>query len=80
MDDGVRGEMRFAILGPLEVRAGEVRLRLGGPIQERVLTTLLLDPCRMVPVSRLVEAAWDGEAPVTAAHQVRKAIADGHGG
>ena len=76
MDDGVRGEARFAILGPLEVRAGEVRLRLGGPIQARVLTTLLLDPCRMVPVSRLVEAAWDDEPPATAAHQVRKAIAD----
>ncbi|MEU6351667.1 BTAD domain-containing putative transcriptional regulator [Streptomyces sp. NPDC047072] len=76
MDDGVRGEAGFAILGPLEVRAGGVRLRLGGPIQARVLTTLLLDPCRMVPVSRLVEAAWDDEPPATAAHQVRKAIAD----
>ncbi|MGW3120790.1 BTAD domain-containing putative transcriptional regulator [Streptomyces sp. NPDC001107] len=68
--------MGFAILGPLEVRAGGVRLRLGGPLQMRVLTTLLLDPCRMVPVSRLVEAAWDDEPPATAAHQVRKAIAD----
>ncbi|MEV7085283.1 BTAD domain-containing putative transcriptional regulator [Streptomyces sp. NPDC093085] len=76
MDDGVCGEARFAVLGPLEVRAGGVRLRLGGPIQVRVLITLLLDPCRMVPVSRLVQAAWDDEPPATAVHQVRKAIAD----
>ncbi|MFD7498222.1 BTAD domain-containing putative transcriptional regulator [Streptomyces sp. NPDC059832] len=30
----------------------------------------------MLPVSRLVEAAWDEEPPTTAPHQVRKAVAD----
>ncbi|MCT9081113.1 AfsR/SARP family transcriptional regulator, partial [Streptomyces fulvoviolaceus] len=69
-------DVSFAILGPLEVRAGGLRLRLGGRVPTRVLTTLLLEPCRMVPVPRLVEAAWGGEPPATAAHQVRKAVAD----
>ncbi|MEU3771871.1 BTAD domain-containing putative transcriptional regulator [Streptomyces sp. NPDC032472] len=74
--DRVSGDVSFAVLGPLEVRVGGVRLRLGGPIPARVLATLLLEPGRMVSVSRLVEAAWDDEPPTTAAHQVRKAVAD----
>ncbi|QNP75723.1 tetratricopeptide repeat protein [Streptomyces roseirectus] len=40
-----------------------------------MLVTLLLEPGRMIPVSRLVAAAWDDEPPQTAAHQVRKAVA-----
>ncbi|MFI1203001.1 BTAD domain-containing putative transcriptional regulator [Streptomyces sp. NPDC020883] len=45
-------------------------------IQERILTTLLLEPGRTVPVSRLVQAAWDEDPPATATHQTRKAVAD----
>ena len=67
--------VRFNILGSLEGWHGEQRLKLGSPTQERVLVTLLLAPGRMVPVSRLVTAAWDDEPPQTAAHQVRKAVA-----
>ncbi|MGW7427323.1 AfsR/SARP family transcriptional regulator [Streptomyces sp. NPDC054813] len=70
------GNLRFNILGPLEGWSGATRLRLGGAIQERVLTTLLLEPGRVVPVARLVQAAWDGDPPATAAHQIRKAVAD----
>ncbi|MET7479659.1 BTAD domain-containing putative transcriptional regulator [Streptomyces sp. NPDC005648] len=68
--------VHFKILGALEIWAGRERLRLGGPIQERVLVTLLLEPGRVVPVTRLVEAAWDEEPPATAVHQIRKAVAD----
>ncbi|MFF2520956.1 AfsR/SARP family transcriptional regulator [Streptomyces liangshanensis] len=68
--------LRFNILGPIEGWSNGTRLRLGGVIQERVLATLLLDPGKVLPVSRLVEAAWDEEPPTTASHQVRKAIAD----
>ncbi|MEU6278706.1 BTAD domain-containing putative transcriptional regulator [Streptomyces sp. NPDC047028] len=67
--------MRFNILGSLEGWHGDRRLRLGSPTQERVLVTLLLEPGRMVPVSRLVAAAWDDEPPQTAGHQIRKAVA-----
>ncbi|MEU0740749.1 BTAD domain-containing putative transcriptional regulator [Streptomyces sp. NPDC006134] len=66
----------FGVLGPLEVRAGERRLRLGGTVPTRILTTLLLSPGQMLPVSRLVEAAWDEDPPATAAHQVRKTVSD----
>ncbi|MGC4987349.1 AfsR/SARP family transcriptional regulator [Streptomyces sp. DT193] len=70
------GSLHFKILGPLEAWSGETRLQLKGQIQQRVLAALLLDSGRMLPVSRLVEAAWEEEPPATAAHQVRKAVAD----
>jgi len=68
--------LRFNILGPIEGWSNGARLRLGGVIQERVLATLLLEPGKVLPVSRLVEAAWDDDPPATASHQVRKAVAD----
>ncbi|WUN35845.1 NB-ARC domain-containing protein [Kitasatospora sp. NBC_00315] len=37
---------------------------------------MLLEPNRVVPVARLVEATWDEEPPATASHQVRKIVAD----
>lgn len=67
---------RFGILGALEAWAGETRIRLSGAVQSRVLGTLLLERGRVLPVARLVDAAWDDEAPSTAAHQIRKAVAD----
>ncbi|WP_328745012.1 tetratricopeptide repeat protein [Streptomyces sp. NBC_00285] len=68
--------LRFNILGPIEGWSEGARLRLGGIIQERVLATLLLEPGKVLTVSRLVEAAWDEDPPATASHQVRKAVAD----
>jgi len=70
-----RPVVRFNILGSLEGWCGERRLRLGSPTQERVLVTLLLEPGRMVPMSRLIAAAWDDEPPQTASHQIRKCVA-----
>jgi len=68
--------IRFNILGPLEGWANEHRLKFGGPIQERVLTVLLLETNRVVPVSRLIEAVWGEEPPATALQQIRKAVAE----
>lgn len=69
-------KLRFNICGPLEVWTDGNRLRLGGAIQERVLVMLLLEHGKVLPVSRLVAGVWDEEPPATAAHQVRKAVAD----
>ncbi|MGY5630847.1 BTAD domain-containing putative transcriptional regulator [Streptomyces sp. UC1A3] len=68
--------VRCNILGTLEIWADRHRIRLGGPIQERVLVTLLLEPGRVVPVTRLVQTVWDDDPPATAVHQIRKAVAD----
>jgi DNA-binding SARP family transcriptional activator len=72
----VRRQLRFNILGPMEGWVDGSRVRLGGVIQERILAMLLLEPGRVLPVSRLVEAAWSEDPPPTASHQVRKAVAD----
>ncbi|MEV0774304.1 BTAD domain-containing putative transcriptional regulator [Streptomyces sp. NPDC050428] len=37
---------------------------------------LLLEAGRVIPVSRLVEAGWDEAPPESAAHQIRKAVAE----
>ncbi|WP_326596546.1 AfsR/SARP family transcriptional regulator [Streptomyces brevispora] len=68
--------LRFNILGPIEGWSNGTRLRLGGIIQKRVLATLLMEPGKVLPISRLIEAAWEEEPPPTAPHQVRKAVAD----
>ncbi|WP_237321318.1 BTAD domain-containing putative transcriptional regulator [Streptomyces sp. JJ36] len=68
--------MRFRVLGSLECRDGHEQVRIGGPVHERVCVTLLLEPGRVLPVSRLVDAVWGEEAPATATHQVRKAVAE----
>lgn len=68
--------VQFRILGSFECWDGTDRIRVGGPVHEKVLVTLLLEPQRVLPVFRLVEAAWDENAPATAAHQVRKAVAE----
>jgi DNA-binding SARP family transcriptional activator len=68
--------VEFRILGPLEVRAGGVRVALGGPRAETVLAVLLLDAGRLVPIERLVEAVWDDDAPVTARRQVQNRVSD----
>lgn len=76
MTGGEPGRLRFNILGTLEGWAGRTRLQFGGAIQERVLVTLLFEPGRIVPVTRLVDAAWDEEPPSSAEHQVRKAVSE----
>ncbi|GGY04984.1 AfsR/SARP family transcriptional regulator [Streptomyces anandii] len=70
------GRLRLNVLGPFEAWSGTERIRVGGPIHERVLSSLLLDAGQTVPVTRLVQAAWNDTPPATARHQVRKAIAD----
>ncbi|GAA4533157.1 BTAD domain-containing putative transcriptional regulator [Amycolatopsis samaneae] len=67
--------VEFAILGPLEIVAAGTRVRMGGPREERLLATLLLNPNQVVPVDRLVDAVWDERSPATAAKQIRNLVA-----
>jgi DNA-binding SARP family transcriptional activator len=64
------GAMEFGLLGPLEVILdGEVAVPTGR--QQVVLAVLLLEVGRVVPVSRLVDAMWDDNPPLTAKSQVQ---------
>ncbi|MEV1025603.1 BTAD domain-containing putative transcriptional regulator [Streptomyces sp. NPDC050264] len=64
----------FKVLGPLEVWDGERRINPGGVRQRHVLATLLTHADKVVPVTRLIRAVWDEDAPSTAGNQVRKMI------
>lgn len=66
--------MDFRVLGRLEVWTGQGRLTLSRPRHQRVLAALLLTPNSVVPLGKLVEAAWDDEPPSTADKQVRNCI------
>lgn len=68
--------LRFNVLGSLECLTDGRRIKLGGPLQDRILTSLLLESGRTVPIERLIETAWGETPPDTAKQQVRKAIAD----
>jgi DNA-binding SARP family transcriptional activator len=68
-------ELRYRILGPLEVLAGERSLNLGGVRPRRVIAALLLAANRPVSLSRLVEMVWEVRPPNTARRQVQNAVA-----
>lgn len=75
VQDDASTRPEFAVLGSLEVRVGGELRPLNSSLQQRVLVTLLLEAGRVVPVSRLVEAAWQEDPPGSAEHQVRKTVA-----
>jgi DNA-binding SARP family transcriptional activator/tetratricopeptide (TPR) repeat protein len=57
--------MRFGILGPLEVRAGEELLTFGPRVQA-VLATLLLADGKEISADALIDVVWGDSPPPTA--------------
>ncbi|MFI6080486.1 BTAD domain-containing putative transcriptional regulator [Streptomyces sp. NPDC051217] len=67
--------MRFSVLGPLEVTAGERTVELVGVKQRAALGYLLLHANQIVPISRLLGAMWSvGEAPATSRKILQNAV------
>src|SRR5689334_10569481 len=67
--------MRFGILGPLHASTDDGELNLGGLIQRRILTALLLSPNRVVPFDRLIEVGWPEEPPRAGRRLVQNRVA-----
>lgn len=65
------GEPTFGVLGPLQVRADGVPVRIGGSKPRAVLATLLLQPGGFVSLDLLTEVLWPGGAPASAVANVR---------
>lgn len=63
--------MEFRLLGPLEVRAGNGPLPLGGRKQRALLALLLLNANRVVARERLIDELWGDEPPETAVATVQ---------
>ena len=70
------GELRIAVLGPLEVRAGPGLpvVEVAGPRLRRLLLRLALDPGRVVTTGQLVDAVWDQDPPAGAANALQALV------
>ncbi len=66
--------IEFRLLGPLEVAVDGEILDIGSSRQRVVLSMLLLQSNRMVPIERLVDAIWDDKPPATARSQVQACV------
>jgi DNA-binding SARP family transcriptional activator len=62
--------MRFRLLGPLEVRAGEDWKEIGAPKWRSVLAVLLIRAGQVVPVDVLISEVWRDAPPTRAANLV----------
>ena len=70
------GDLRIAVLGPLEVRAGPglPLVEVAGPRLRRLLLRLALDPGRVVTNGQLVDAVWDEDPPAGAANALQALV------
>gem|GEM_PF-3871976 len=66
--------MRFAALGPLEVVA-DVAVAVERPSHRRMLSVLLLEADRAIPVDRLIDRFWSGDPPASAKGAIHTHVA-----
>ncbi|MGH8983169.1 MAG: BTAD domain-containing putative transcriptional regulator [Acidimicrobiia bacterium] len=69
-------DLRFALLGPLEVDRSGTALDLGGPKQRAVLALLLIEHNRVVSLDRLVDQLWGGQPPARAAASLQAYVSN----
>ena len=62
--------MRFRLLGPVEVRAGDDWRGIGAPKWRSVLATLLINPGQIVSADTLISEVWREEPPARAANLI----------
>jgi DNA-binding SARP family transcriptional activator len=75
--------VEFKVLGPIEVRNGDVALALGGGKQRAVLAHLLVRANSVVPIDTLIDELWGDDPPETArntlqtyVYRLRKVLGD----
>ena len=62
--------MRFRLLGPLEVRAGDDWRGIGAPKWRSVLAALLINPGQIVAADTLISEVWRDAPPARAANLI----------
>lgn len=67
--------VRYAILGPIELRDGDRKVAVGGPRQVALLALLLLNANRALSRDLLIDALWDDFGPTGAVKRLQVAIA-----
>lgn len=66
--------MEYRLLGPLDVRAGDVAVPIAAARQRSVLTALLLSANEVVTVDRLVDMVWGPAVPPSAEANLRNHV------
>ncbi|WP_143229924.1 AfsR/SARP family transcriptional regulator [Actinophytocola xanthii] len=64
-------DLRFCLLGPVQVLVHERPVPMGGPGMRGVLAMLLLEPNQVVPLDRIVDVLWAHEPPASARTMVQ---------
>jgi DNA-binding SARP family transcriptional activator/tetratricopeptide (TPR) repeat protein len=64
-------DVRFKILGPIEVTLAGAGVRIPPGRQPVILAALLLEPNRVVSIDRLIDVVWEEKPPATARTQVQ---------
>ncbi|MFC4063076.1 BTAD domain-containing putative transcriptional regulator [Planomonospora corallina] len=67
-------EVRFTLLGPVQVLAGGEPVRGIAPRHRAVLAYLLLNAGRVISMEKLIDAVWGYDRPDTARSQIHAAI------
>lgn len=68
------GVAEFRLLGPLEVVSDGRLVEIGSARQRIVLSMLLLQANRVVPLGRLVDAVWADAPPITSKSQIQACV------
>ncbi|HZC27085.1 MAG TPA: AfsR/SARP family transcriptional regulator, partial [Actinopolymorphaceae bacterium] len=63
--------MRIRILGPLEIRQGDVWTRIGAPKWRSLLAALVVSPGGPLAVDQLIDEMWGDQPPRGAVNQVQ---------
>ncbi len=66
---------KYAILGPVELRDGERRVKVGGPRQVALLALLLVNANRALSSDQLIDALWGERGPDGAVKRLQVAVA-----
>ncbi|WP_055498253.1 AfsR/SARP family transcriptional regulator [Streptomyces albus] len=74
------GDTQYRVLGPLEVEHAGRAVRVGGLRQRLLLTLLVLEAGRAVPVNRLIDGIWGERPPASAKGQVWICVSNLRGG
>jgi DNA-binding SARP family transcriptional activator len=81
--DNLPAELRFRVLGPLEIWAGGAWASVGAPKTRALLAALLADAGQVVPTYRLIDEIWGDTPPAGAVnlvsiyvHKLRKMLGD----
>jgi DNA-binding SARP family transcriptional activator len=66
--------VRIGMLGPLEVYDGDDSAALAGLRLRTLLIALALNPGRVVPTTRLVDAVWGDQPPAEAVNALQALV------